>query len=212
MSKVEEKIKALTGVLRDARKSWRDATKPLEITVPNFKKIKVNPIEGLGRIVGPRRAKEGLNDIMRVLLKGGEPSKNDSGYAADRCVEYVDFEQFEQVSGVHLELKRTARSEQLAKQVADWRFNLFYTVNASVTDPTKPLAIALKSHQEAREVQKQELQKRSEAAAAALERVQLAALDELATIFAGGASGFHLPILEPENGVAERQILWADHY
>ena len=211
MSKVDEKLKTLTGILRDARKSWRDAGKPLEITVPKFKKIKVNPMEGLGRIAGPRKAKEGLNHIVTALLSG-VPVKDGFGYAADRCVEYVDFEQFAQIGGVRLELKCTARSEELAKQIGDWRTNLFYTVNATVTDPSKPLAVALKTHQEAREAQVQDLKTRREAAEAAVERAQLPALDELATVFAGGARGFHLPVLEPDESCPATRTLWAGHF
>src|SRR5690242_15084367 len=94
---VNEKLTALTGILREARKSWREAKANLPVTVPKFKQIKVNAIPGLGPRVGPKRAKEGLNDLMESLLEG--LSKNEGyGHRADRTVEFVDFEAFEKVS------------------------------------------------------------------------------------------------------------------
>ena len=210
---INEKLSALTGILKESRKSWREATVELPVTLPKFKQIKVNAIPGLGPRAGPKRAKEGLNELMHSLLNGLSTNEG-YGHRADRTVEYVDFEAFEKTSGVKMTIKRTPRSEEVAMRVYDYVTHLCYMVETTITNPALPLARALVEHREAREKQTQDLQARKEKAEAAYVRACLSALDELPDIFAGGASSLTLPVLTWPLDRAQpvTTTLWANQY
>jgi hypothetical protein len=210
---INEKLSALTGILKESRKSWREATVELPVTIPKFKQIKVNAIPGLGPRAGPKKAKEGLNELMHSLLQGLSTNEG-QGHWADRIVEYVDFEAFEKVSGVKLTIKRTPHSEELANCISNYRSHLRYVVETDITNTSLPLARALIEHREAREKQTQDVKARKEKAEEAIMRVRLAALDALPDIFAGGASSLTLPVLTWPSDKAQpvTTTLWANHY
>lgn len=212
---VEEKLKAMTGILKQARISFKAAEKTLEPALPEFPKqikLKSRP-KGAGSKIAIRKAHEALDHVMRYII--WEQYQQNYDKTPKQCivarqVDLLDWEQFAKVSGVTISTSLTPAGQALTRQPYDYREFLPYKVDYTITNPELPLAVAIQEYKITREKQLQDLSERRKKAAEALERAQLAVLDEFPAMIEGGLGGLALPH-DPGN-MKEAIHLWSSRY
>lgn len=202
--KTKQKIDEMTGIIRESRKTYRDAAEPLARNVEIDKRhIKIKPLPvGVGKIKGPKRAREALESLIKHLMNPDthwrfEASDEAVEHRLDRMIELIDFDVLADKTGLRLTVKQ-AHTSVVADRTSSHNLAQPYTgysILAEIVDEKKPLGQLVYQHQLNCDEQKSKLRKLQAEAEAAMERARLAVLAEVPAMISGGAWTVTMPVV-----------------
>ena len=194
---VDAKVKGMMGILKETRKGFLAVKHPQAKPLPKLKPAKVKPIPGLGPKAGPKRAREALSVLLSHIITGVEKPK--MGYYLDRAIEFVDFDELEKQTGIHIDIKGNCFSP--IALVTQMRSGQYYDVKVSIANPKLVLGAALQALRDETAAREEDLRQRKKLALEAFERAQLAVAAELPVLVAAGMEFVDFPRLRIDNEI-----------